>query len=187
MSDRGGRSALATPRKPAGLETHYASVREMAEWFASAAPGHEMIYATGAALDPRHDAPFLAAKWARDGRALPFKRRDPGDQVLRHWLRKLAPAVVVAAAVEPAVVLLDPESDEGRVYRLLARCANLARACPSNEAVAEAAKLSDRKRASYLIGKLADLGLIRIEAAAKLGPRVVRIVASGKCTAERET
>lgn len=167
--------------------TQYASVRAMAEWFAAARPGAEYPYASGVALDPREPAAILARQWGSEGLAHPFLKRGEG-RTLHYFVRKQKPG---DAGLRGRVLARRPtddpvweDSEQGRVYRLLCRCANLRQPCASNQAIADRLNLRDRHRASYLIRQLCERGLIRIEAAAKLGPRVVRIVATGKCTPE---
>lgn len=179
--------ALASPR-PAPARTLYASPKEMAQWLASARAGESMQYATGPALDPRQPAAILAGQWGREGVVHPFQSRRDGrttDYLVRKLAGKAGPgAAEPALARRPADDAAWEESEQGRVYRLLCRCANLGQPCPSNQQVSDRLELRDRNRAHYLITQLCEHGLIRLEAAAKLGPRVVRIVATGKCTPE---
>ena len=181
------RQTLKPDRAQPPARTLYASPLEMAQWLASARPGEEMKYATGPALDHREPAAILAGQWGRESAAHPFqKRRDGG--VIDYHVRKLSPSTaewrLPASARRPTDDAEWEASEQGRVYRLLCRCANLAQPCPSNQAVSHRLNLTDRNRAQYLIRQLCERGLIRLEAAAKLGPRVVRIVATGKCTPE---
>lgn len=181
-----GVTVLASPRR-APARTLYASPLEMAQWLASARAGAEMKYASGPALDHREPAAILAGQWGRAGTVHPFSRRRDGA-TLDFFVRKMAGSGVVAPAASLARRPQDDaaweESEQGRVYRLLCRCANLRQPCPSNQAVSDRLNLTDRNRAQYLIRQLCERGLIRLEAAAKLGPRVVRIVATGKVTPE---
>ena len=172
----------APPRTGRIEPTHYASVRGMAEWFAAARPGNEMVYATGASLDPREPARILASEWARRSSVVLFQQRGEDGRLKYFARRSPAPQPPV-----PGTPPSDPrwwESEEGLVYELLRECATHDDQCPSLQAVADRLELRDRHRAQYLIRQLVKGGLIRLEAAAKLGPRVVRIVATGKCTPE---
>lgn len=160
--------------------TRYASVKVMADWFAAARIGESMIYATGPVLDPRDPADQLAKRWIREGKVAPKQKRAAGGRGFEYLLeRSRGGASIVALAEAPRI---DPESDAGRVYALLRRCANLAQPCPSNEAIAERAELKDRYRAKYCVQLLVARGLIRIEEPARFGPRVVTVVATGRTT-----
>lgn len=169
--------------------THYASVRAMAEWFAAAAPGAAMKYASGPGLDYREGAAQLAGEWGRAGKVHPYQTRPPAGSdgrspgVTDYWVRRLARAGEPVAAAAPQPQSLDAESPEGRVYALLRRCANLAQPCPSHEDIAERLNLRNRAEAAYRTQLLIDRGLIRVDWPARSGPRIVTIVATGKQTA----
>ncbi|MBA15547.1 MAG: hypothetical protein CMN73_04240 [Sphingomonas sp.] len=146
----------------------------LARWVREAAPGSELRYAWGQ-VEPR-----TAAAWAMvqeltaAGLVTPLQRRADGQ---REWIiRKRAPVAVRVAAGRP-----DPAA---AMLAHLTDCASRGLPCPTNAALAVALNLRDGDAARYLIRRLIVEGAIRVRHIGPRAPRLVTIVASGKCTAE---
>lgn len=166
--------------KATGRETLYASAAQLAACLEAAKPGQSFIYARGPGLDPAEPTAALVRRWIEEGRATSVKPREDQTGVLLHFVRKLAPPVVAGAET------FAPESEEGRLYRVLRGLAREGLPLPSNETLAEMAGLPDRKAAQYRADKLERAGLIVVRRIGQLpgggAAREVEIVGEGWLT-----
>jgi len=147
-------------------------------------PGASFWYARGPALDPGNAVVKLAAQLQREGKAeLHIQRNGVPVYVIKRPGAKVAPA---PAAPGERRLRLDPEFEEsgqGRMLRLLSRCANFGLPCPSYQELADQLALRDRFEARRLFDKLRESGRIETRTPDQGQTRVVTIVATGKRTA----
>lgn len=196
-------SASGEPRFVLGPLTLYVEVAAMEAWLERAAPGDELVYATGPALGRDAPAAVLARQWAQEGEVATHVRRTGPGRALEHFMRRREPPVQPRSgprggarlfgnarrgSARPAMTLpADFEgSDEGRMLAALTRVADAGAVCPSNGDLARQLALNSRDRAQYLIVRLARANLIRVESASSFEGRVVTIVATGRKTGSRE-
>lgn len=181
-------------RSPPAPQTHFADLGDMQRWLALAAPRAEMIYACGPSLG-RGDNPAaaLARIWSERGIVELFRQRADRPQCWNYHARRL-PEAVKAEQLNPAAeqgalrpkLPDDPawaESPEGRVFRLIARCAASDRPCPSNQTIAELLGLDGHETARYRFNRLIHAGHLRLIEGNRFGARVVEVAATGKRTA----
>lgn len=202
MSDRAPVSSVSgEPRFVLGPLTLYVEVAAMEAWLERAAPGDELVYATGPALGRDAPAAVLARQWAQEGEVATHVRRTGAGRALEHFMRRREPPVQPRSgggarlfgnarrgSARPAMTLpADFEtSDEGRMLAALTRVADAGAVCPSNGDLARQLALNSRDRAQYLIIRLARANLIRVESGSSFDGRVVTIVATGRKTGSRE-
>ncbi len=196
-------SASGEPRFVLGPLTLYVEVAAMEAWLERAAPGDELVYATGPALGRDAPAAVLARQWAQEGEVATHVRRTGPGRALEHFMRRREPPVQPRSgprggarlfgnarrgSARPAMTLpADFEaSDEGRMLAALSRVADAGAVCPSNGDLARQLALNSRDRAQYLIVRLARANLIRVESGSSFDGRVVTIVATGRKTGSRE-
>jgi hypothetical protein len=153
--------------------------QELQRWLAKAKPGQTIMYAEGAALPRGAAACTLAREHAEIGTVELKAERGPRGWRFLATKRAMATGGAARAKAAPRV-----DDDAEAVLRVLRRCAQLDLECPSNGALAEAAKLNDGDAARYQLRKLAAAGTIRVEHFGPMRPRRVTIVATGKRTRE---
>ncbi len=187
----------AEPRFVLGPLTLYADVARMAAWLETAAPGDEIVYATGPALGRDAPAGTLARSWSDEGEVVLFQRRPGQGKPLEYVARRRDPPVqprtsrlfgnVRAGRARPplAAPAAMAETIEGRVLALITRAADAGVICPSNREIAVALALNSRDAAQYAITKLARAGLIRVNTSSSFDGRQVTITATGATTAAR--
>lgn len=191
------------PRFVIGPLTLYADVARMAAWLEDAAPGDEIVYATGPALGRDAAAGKLARSWADEGEVILLQRRvtHGKGRTLEYVARRREPPVrpragkrgtgaesVRALRVKRARPQLCTAADldgtvEGRVLALLVRFAGAGAPCPSNREIAVMLALNSRDAAQYAINKLMRADLIRVTHSCRIHGRQVTITASGASTA----
>lgn len=191
------------PRFVIGPLTLYADVARMAAWLEEAAPGDEIVYATGPALGRDAPAGALARAWADEGEVILLQRRVTHGKVrtLEYVARRREPPVqpragrrvmgaesVRALRIKRALPLLRTTEDldgtvEGRVLALLERAAAAGIVCPSNREIAVKLALNSRDAVQYAINKLMRADLIRVTHSCRIHGRQVTITATGASTA----
>lgn len=194
------------PRFVIGPLTLYADVARMAAWLEDAAPGDEIVYATGPALGRDAAAGKLARAWADEGEVILLQRRvtHGKGRTLEYVARRREPPVqprasgggrrvmgaesVRALRIKRARPQMRTADDldgtvEGRVLVLLTRAASAGVACPSNREIAVALALNSRDAVQYAINKLMRADLIRVTHSCRIHGRQVTITASGASTA----
>jgi hypothetical protein len=150
---------------------------------AAAEVGEEALYARGPALDHREPAVVLAADWAKTKEVMLLKVRCPTTRELLHYVKRIH---VVAKTGVVRRVQRDEEweqTEEGRVFMLMVRLANMGMPCPSCQDIAERCSLRDRDAARYLLSKLQAAKRIRQSLDGK--HRIVEIVETGRRTATK--
>lgn len=191
MADAAPASAAA-PRFVLGPLTLYADVAVMAAWLDSAAPGDELVYATGPALGKDAPAAVLARQWREEGEVATHNRRVAGGK-LEHFMRRRIPPVSNARLFGDARRRLArpalgaptdfAETQAGQVFALLVKLAAQDLPCPNNRDIAAALELNSAEQARYAITKLVRAGMIRVDAASTFDPRIITIVDTGARTA----
>lgn len=187
----------AEPRFVLGPLTLYAEVSVMEAWLEDAAPGAELVYATGPALGRDAPAGQLARRWSDEGEAVLFQRRPGPGKPLQYIARRKEPEVAPSKGggrmfgtatrrtARPALAApVDfAETQAGRVFGLLVQLAMQGLACPNNRRIAELLELNTAEQARYAITRLVRAGMIRVEAENTFAPRIVTIVETGARTA----
>lgn len=186
--------ASTAPRFVLGPLTLYADVTVMEAWLETAAPGAELVYATGPALGREAPAGLLARRWADEGEAVLFQRRPGPGKPLQYVARRREPPVAKprvfgnAARRQSRPALGAPadfaETQAGRVFALLVDLAARGLPCPTNRAIAAELDLNTAEQARYAITRLVRAGMIRVDAASTFDPRVVTILNTGARTAD---
>jgi hypothetical protein len=185
------------PRFVIGPLTLYADVARMAAWLEDAAPGDEIVYATGPALGRDAAAGKLARQWADEGEVILLQRRvtHGKGRTLEYVARRREPPVQPRASrlfgktggrrARPKLCTAQDLDGtvEGRVLALLVRVAGAGAVCPSNREIAVALALNSRDAAQYAINKLMRADLIRVTHSCRIHGRQVTITASGASTA----
>ena len=165
--------------------TLYVPTGELEDWFDTARAGSRHLYARGPSLDPRHDVVRLVNDWRATGEVTMVQGREAGTRQTLYFVDRCRPQPADGA---PRRVVVDDawrETPEGKIFLLLVRCANLGAPCPSNGQLAAAAGLRDADAGRYVLYKLRDMGRVEIlPTAGPRGGRVVRIVETGRVTAE---
>lgn len=187
-----------------GPLTLYVEVAAMEAWLERAAPGDELVYATGPALGRDAPAAVLARQWAQEGEVATHVRRTGAGRALEHFMRRREPPVQPRSSggaaparlfgnarrgsARPAMPLpADFEgSEEGRMLAALTAAAEAGDVCPSEAELARRLELNSRRRAQYLINRLQRAGLIHVVSNGSFDGRVVTIVATGRRTGSRE-
>ena len=165
----------------------YAPIEELEGWFDAARAGESAIYARGPALNPKHPVPMLVRDWIATGEALATQKRDPVTRELQYYVRRCRPKPMVDAPRRVAIDEAMRDTPEGKIFLALVRAANVGAPCPSNGELAQVAGLRDADAARYVLyEKLMKPGRIEIlPTAGTRGGRVIRIVETGRVTAEQ--
>lgn len=188
----------AAPRFVLGPLTLYAEVPVMEAWLETAAPGEELVYATGPALGRDAPAAVLARQWAGEGEVATHQRRTRPGAPLEHFMRRRIPAVDQSKAgprlfgsagrrqSRPALGAPADfaETIAGQVYGALVTLAARGLVCPTNRAIAFALELNSEEQVRHAMNKLKRAGMIRVDAASTFDPRVVTITDTGARTAD---
>lgn len=192
-------TAASAPRFVLSPLTLYAEVAVMEAWLENAAPGAELVYATGPALGREAPAGLLARSWADEGEAVLFQRRPGPGKPLQYVARRREPPVEgrskggsrlfeSASRRQSRPALGAPadfaETQAGRVFALLVDLASRGLPCPTNRAIAAELDLNTAEQARYAITRLVRAGMIRVDAASTFDPRVVTILNTGARTAD---
>lgn len=193
-------SDLAAPPAASGASrfvlgplTLYAEVAVMEAWLETAAPGEELVYATGPALGRDAPAAVLARQWASEGEVATHQRRTRAGGPLEHFMRRRMPSVgkprlfgTARRAARPAQTAPADfaETQAGRVFALLVDLAARGQVCPNNRAIAAELDLNTAEQARYAITRLVRAGMIRVDAASTFDPRIITIVNTGARTAD---
>ena len=170
--------------KPAfRIPTFYLPVADFRQWLAAAAVGASVEYAFGPALDPNEATARAVADAISAGQVECFKHRK-ADGSLAHIARRKQ-AVAKQLVVKRIKRDEDYEaSDEGRLFLMLVRLANVGLPCPTYPEMAERLGLRDFQAARYLFQKLAKAGKILVNTS-NSGMRMVTIVQTGARTASK--
>lgn len=164
--------------------TLYSTVAELEEWFDKAPAGARQLYARGPSLDPRHEVVRLVNEWRATGEVTPVQGREAVTRQLLYYVDRCRPQPADGA---PRRVTVDDEwreTAEGRIFLHLVRLANRPWPCPTNAELAKIGGLRDADAARYVLyQKLQASGRIEI-IGNPLGGRQVRIVETGRMTAE---
>ena len=170
-------------KHPVKDPTRYATPEYLAYWMAHALPGDHVEYARGPSANPLHPAVVLVRDWIRTGEAISLQPRDTETSDLVYTAIRVKRMEKAALAQR---IRRDEEfeaTDEGRLFLLLVRHANLGLPCPTNAELADKAHLRDNEAARYRLGLLEKSGRIRV---IMHGPeRVVQILETGRRTALR--
>ena len=164
----------------------YVPRAELEGWFDRARGGDRHVYARGPALNPRHEVSLLVRDWIATGEATPVQARDPASRELMYFVVRCRPQPADGAARRVQVDEDWRETAEGRMFLALVRAANMGQRCPSNAELARASGLRDADAARYVLyEKLQKAGRVEIlPNAGARGGRVIRIVETGRVTAE---
>lgn len=169
--------------KPAlRIPTFYRPASEIDDWLATSAPGDTTDYAVGPTLDQAQPVVRRVAQLAQDGKVVPCQSREEvgGKMQLVYRVQRAAPSLVGTVARR---IRRDEEweqTEEGRLFLLLARHANIGLPCPSYATLAERLDLRDRQAARYRMSKLQQMGRIRVTQGVKA--LIVTINDTGKRT-----
>ncbi|WP_288016479.1 hypothetical protein [Microcystis phage Mae-JY04] len=192
-------AASGAPRFMLGPLTLYAEVALMEAWLETAAPGEELVYATGPALGRDAPAAVLARQWASEGEVATHQRRTRAGGPLEHFMRRRMPSVghdglrggprlfgTARRAARPAQTAPADfaETQAGRVFALLVDLAARGQVCPNNRAIAAELDLNTAEQARYAITRLVRAGMIRVDAASTFDPRIITILNTGARTAD---
>lgn len=161
--------------------TTYADPAAMRDWVAQAAPGHELVYATGPALGD-HPAKRTALDLQQSGQVVLFQRRATRAHCFEYCAKRVhaeaCPAPVPAEKVDHTRAQLSA------LLRELRRCAAKGEVCPSLSAAAKVLDLPrgqrGRRRAQYLFDRLVAEKRIAIASHGRNAPRVATILAAGR-------
>lgn len=170
----------APPGFSIGPLTTYADPSDMADWVEAAAAGHELVYATGPGLAD-HPAKRLALWWQEQGWVSLKQRRSARAHCFDYVAERRAVGQPPEVKNKPG----DGARDQmAMLLRILRRCAERGKACPSNAALATELGLRrdprGRRRAQYLFDRLAAEQRISVTGCGRNAPRVVTILAAGR-------
>lgn len=166
----------------------YADPLEMRAWLAAAAPGDAITYATTPMLGGQ-DAARLAREWEAKGLVELYQRRAKRAHCFDYCARRLACDEDAPAATSDPQGAKSQPVDQTRLQMrallaILRRCAVRGKACPSNARLASELGLrrgeAGRRRARYLLERLAGENRISVTGCGRNAPRVVTILAAGK-------
>lgn len=169
--------------KPAlRIPTFYRPVDEIEQWLARSVPGDTTDYAVGPALDHSQAVVRRVAQLAEAGKVVPVQHRQmiAGKDQLVYRIQRTNPSNVGTVARR---IRRDDEweqTEEGRLFLLLARHANIGLPCPSYATLAERLGLRDRQAARYRMVKLQQMGRIRVTQGVKA--LIVTIAETGRRT-----
>ncbi|KLE32441.1 hypothetical protein [Aurantiacibacter luteus] len=161
-----------------------APVAELEAWMADAAPGGQVVYATGVVLPRAAAGVQLVQRWVREGLVDPVSRRDPANPRQFQFIAQRRGAVPAVAGAAPREMTSATRRERDALLALLRDCAVRGRECPSNTGLARALDLGGshrgRSRASYLMHLLEVDGAIRVEGRGRNAPRLVTVLAAGR-------
>jgi hypothetical protein len=159
------------------------SIEEFQKWFRTAEHNDRIPYARGPA-EPRSTAVWqLAGEWGRAELVRLHRVRVSGGWEFIAYRTKRDGANdrdrAEAGRVRATITRAGEESAEAKLMSYLKRCANFAMRCPTNEEINAALNM---RNAKYLMQKLKNAGLIRIEDMGFGMRRRVTIVETGMRT-----
>lgn len=184
-------SPLAAP-PPAGERPRFSigplamaiELAALEAWLDAAAPGDQIIYASGPALPRSADAVVRVRALIEARRVTAFTARRGG--ITDFIAQRRADPVRVAAgdgAIGGAVAGVGADN-QAAVLRMIRRAINLGKPCPTNAEIAAACGLPNADAASYLFRKLVRDGVIISTDHGPRMRRVVRVAGGGKSTPE---
>lgn len=154
-------------------------------WVKNAAPGDDVVYATGAR--PAEGIGAVVRSLHEQGLvAMTSKRGDDGFRFIAQRLPDPRPSQVRAR--KPVnrgrftLAANDGKMTTRAVLRILTQAASKGLPCPTNAELAKRVGLNGAVAASYRVRRLVQAGAIVVEEPSPLERRVVTIVASGKKT-----
>ncbi len=158
--------------------TWTADPAEITAWVERAAPGDRFTYAQGDALPVGHGAAIVARRLHEEGLVGLSLQRQHGR--LSYILRRVRQRM----DARPEAAPLRLSGHDARMYRVLSDCAERGDPCPDNGALMRLTGLRSPSQASYQIHRLIQHGKIA-RSFTDEGVRVIRILSTGKATAER--
>jgi len=154
-------------------------------WVDRAAPGDDVVYATGAR--PAEGIGAVVRSLHEQGLvAMTSKRGDDGFRFIAQRLADPRPSQIRARAPVNrgrfTLTANDGKMTTRAVLRLLSQAASKGWPCPTNAELAKRVGLKDAVAASYRVRRLVQSGAIIVEEPSPSERRVVTIVATGAQT-----
>ncbi len=163
----------------------YPDAAVFAEQWAQLKPGGNLAFARGETYDRRHPVVAMVLAEQAAGRATLHRSGQGVGRV--HIVQRCcgSSAEMAERASAAARAQRDrfwADTPEGRVLAAIEDCAERGLPCPTNADLARAAGLRSGQAASYRLGRLAELGKVRVRREPGSDLRVVTICETGLST-----